>query len=45
MKKKKGIIPRAFDHTFDKIKKIQKKEEKPNFSIEISLIQIYLELI
>ena len=41
----KGIIPRAFDYIFDKIKKIQKNEEKTNFSIEISFIQIYLELI
>ena len=42
---KKGIIPRAFDYIFDKIKKIQKNEEKTNFLIEISFIQIYLELI
>ncbi len=42
---KKGIIPRAFDYIFDQIKKIKKNEDKTNFSIEISFIQIYLELI
>ncbi len=42
---KKGIIPRSFDYIFKKIKDFQKEDEKIRFSIEISFIQIYLELI
>ena len=42
---KKGIVPRAFDYIFEKIKFFQKKDEKTKFSVEISFIQIYLELI
>ena len=37
---KKGIVPRAFDYIFEKIKFFQKKDEKTKFSVEISFIQI-----
>jgi hypothetical protein len=35
----KGIIPRSFDHIFDKIK----KDKEYYYNISISFIQIYLE--
>ena len=31
---KKGIIPRAFDYIFDKIKKFKKMKKKPIFQLK-----------
>jgi hypothetical protein len=35
----KGIIPRSFDHIFDKIK----NDKEYYYNVSISFIQIYLE--
>ena len=41
----KGIIPRAFDYIFDRIQQIQKEDQSVKYTIYISFIQIYLEMI
>ena len=41
----RGIIPRAFDYIFERIKSLQKEDNTSKYSIEISFIQIYLEMI
>ena len=41
----RGIIPRAFDYIFERIKTLQKEDPTSKYSINISFIQIYLEMI
>ena len=41
----RGITPRAFDYIFERIKSLQKEDVSSKYSIEISFIQIYLEMI
>ena len=41
----KGIIPRAFDYIFQKLKENNKNEKNDKFEVSISFIQIYLEMI
>ena len=41
----RGIIPRAFDYIFERIKILQKEDVTSKYSINISFIQIYLEMI
>ena len=41
----RGIIPRSFDYIFERIKSLQKEDPTSKYSINISLIQIYLEMI
>ena len=41
----RGIIPRSLDYIFKKINKLQNEEPNSKYNINISLIQIYLEMI
>ena len=41
----KGIIPRAFDYIFERIKQIQREDPSSKYTINIAFIQIYLETI
>ena len=41
----KGIIPRAFDYIFEKIKTSQQGDKSSKYSVSIAFIQIYLETI
>ena len=41
----KGIIPRAFDYIFNRIKQIQNEDPSSKYTINIAFIQIYLETI
>ena len=41
----RGIIPRSFDYIFNRIKSLQKEDPSSKYTINISYIQIYLEMI
>ena len=41
----KGIIPRSFDHIFNRIKKICSEDKTTKYTVQIAFIQIYLESI
>ena len=43
--KLKGIIPRAFDYIFEKVKQTQQGDKSSKYSVSIAFIQIYLETI
>ena len=41
----RGITPRSFDYIFNRIKSLQKEDPTSKYNINISFIQIYLEMI
>lgn len=43
--KLKGIIPRAFDYIFEKVRQSQQGDKSSKYSVSIAFIQIYLETI